>query len=120
VVGGGPFSRRYGPERLCHVATAGQLHLNRVNALVRAPGAARDMAALEAAVRDPAEFRPRTSRFDGSRQGGLAALAIVRADVEMRQRAFEEARNNGADGMAVIDDHPVVLVAQSADLSREF
>src|SRR5208337_2166371 len=84
-----------------HVAAAGELELDRLDPLARLAVAAGDPAAPEAAVDDktlPARGERRVERLP---QFGAAARAAVRAEIEHRQLAVEEARDAGADRMRV-------------------
>jgi hypothetical protein len=66
--------------------------LNRVDAFGWLALGARDIAALESPVRDPAESpRAVAHRFDGAGELGIGGPVIIRADVEVGQLAIEEA-----------------------------
>ncbi len=89
-----------------------KFHLQRMYADFGLAIVARDPAAAEAAVGDAAECGCRADLFDARGQRRVAARAIVRADVELRQLAVEQSLHARTDGMRVIDH-------DAADACRE-
>lgn len=71
-----------------------------------------DMTADEAAVDDPAIRRRTDHGLDLFRDLGSTAFAMIRAEVQCRQPAGEEAWDQGPDGVAVIEQGVAVFRLQ--------
>src|SRR6218665_2788390 len=84
---------------LVHVEVLAHLELDGMHALLRPAEVPRDVAALEAAVDDLREAA--AGAFDAAERDredvGRAALAVVGAEVQVRQLALEESREHGCD-----------------------
>src|SRR5262249_55421662 len=101
---------------LAQITAAGELHLQRMYALCRAPVMARGVATLEAAIGDAAEGAAIPQLLDGVCQPRGAARAREGADVEIRQHAGEQARDLRTDRMAIVEDDGAVAGTQPRDL----
>jgi len=77
------------------------------------------VTALEAAVHDMAVPGAGADRLNGRRQRRIAARAGIGADVEGRKFAVEQARDHGADRMAVVKRHLLVRGAQALQFAIE-
>ena len=78
---------------LIHIAAAGEFHLHCVHALVRSAIVAGDVAAFEAAVGDVGFATGGAVQFNCGSEGGIATGAAVGAEIELREFAFEQARD---------------------------
>src|ERR1700677_1643790 len=104
---------------LPHVGTAGECELQSLDAFAWAPIGAGDPAALEAAIDDgrlPARGEHGANCFA---ELPVAARAGVRAQIEYRQFAVEQTRNDRPNGMGVEQSHPFVSLPEACDLAGE-
>src|SRR5262245_3818691 len=96
------------------------LHLDGVDAALRASVVTRRPAALEAAVDDVAITRCRGTDFPRLiLYLRSATRAVIGADVEIGQPALEQERAKRADRVAVVEDGDAVLVLDPVDLAGE-
>ena len=105
-------------DRFGQIAPAGELHLDRVHTRLRLPVMAGDVAPPKPPVGDAAERRRIARGFDRRCELGCTARSAVRADVEVRQHAFEQPRDRRTDRMAVIEHDLLVHAAQPLELGR--
>lgn len=102
--------------RLAHVAAAGQFHLQCVHAMFGVRVVAGDPAALEAPVAYRAGAAAAAQALYRIDQAWGAAAVVVAADIELRQFAIEQMRDERADRMRVVDHDLRVLRAQPCNL----
>ncbi len=102
-----------------HVGALGQLHLHGVDMLRRPAVVAGDPAALEAAVGDVAEAALRHHGLEPLAQRRRAGAAVIGAEIEDRQLALEEPRDDGADRVAVVEQGIAVRGLHPRDLVGE-
>ena len=96
VIRSWPLALRDRPKRLTHIPAAGELHLHRMHAVSRPPVVPSRITAAEAAIGHAGEACSVARSFDRARQSGRAGRAIVCTDIEVGQRALEQARNRSS------------------------
>ena len=106
-------------QRLIDIGAATQLHLHGMNALMGVSILPRDVTALKPTIDDMGETARCTQSRDAIRQNGIARLAFIRADVEMRQCALEEIGNDGADRMAIVKRDGPMRLPQTTNLGSQ-
>ena len=106
--------------RLFHVRDLRQFELHGFDAGLGHAIVTRDVAALEAPVRD-GRIAAMRAHARGQRLGeaGRRARAARRAEVEVRQAPVEEARHVRADRMRFPHEHAAVLALQARDLALQ-
>ena len=102
-----------------HVPPAGELHLQGMDARLGLAVVARDIAALEAAVRHARERRRVANVFNRRGQCWRAACAVMGAQIEVRELSGEEARDARSDRMAIVQHHHRMASSQPGDFARE-
>ena len=108
-----------GSVGLEQIAAHRQFHLQRVYAIFGLAVVARDPSAAEAAIGHARERRRVADPLHRRGERAVAARAVVRADVELRQLAVEQPRHARADRMRVVQHHLPVFRAQALEFARE-
>ncbi len=116
VVLGRPIGLVRRVDRLGEIATHGDLHLDRVDAVVWLAVLPRNVPAAKPTIRHLAEGRRLDGRLDCGREAEVARPAIIRADTYVRQLAVEQARDHRPDRMTVVQNDARIDAPEPTDL----